>query len=50
VCIPARSGERKRLRQEVLSNPSSFDVAVTTYDMVNSIHFGDALKKTIWWR
>jgi SWI/SNF-related matrix-associated actin-dependent regulator of chromatin subfamily A member 5 len=44
------AGERKRLRQEVLSNPQSFDVAVTTYDMVNSVHFGDSLKHSIMWR
>lgn len=43
-------GERRRLREEVLCNPQSFDIAVTTYDMVNSIHFGDALKHTIVWR
>ena len=42
--------ERKRLRREVLSNPGSFDVAVTTYDMVNSAQFGGALKTTLVWR
>jgi hypothetical protein len=47
-CKPA--GERQRLRRDVLSNPGSFDVAVTTYDMVNSVHFGDALKHTLIWR
>ncbi len=46
VCV----GERERLRATVLNNPSSFDVAVTTYDMVNSAHFGDHLKHTIHWR
>ncbi len=34
----------------MLGNPSSFDVAVTTYDMINSVHFGEALKSTIVWR
>ncbi|GFH13581.1 uncharacterized protein HaLaN_09499, partial [Haematococcus lacustris] len=43
-------GERQRLRREVLSDPSSFDVAVTTYDMVNSVHFGETLKHAIVWR
>ncbi|GAX72787.1 hypothetical protein CEUSTIGMA_g243.t1 [Chlamydomonas eustigma] len=43
-------GERARLRKEVLGNPSSFDVAVTTYDMVKSQHFGEALKTSIFWR
>lgn len=33
--MPALAGERRRLRTEVLSQPSSFDVAVTTYDMVS---------------
>ena len=42
--------ERKRLRKEVLADPSSFDVAVTTYDMVNSQHFGEALKHSVVWR
>ncbi|KAI8470648.1 MAG: P-loop containing nucleoside triphosphate hydrolase protein [Monoraphidium minutum] len=42
--------ERKRLRREVLANPHTFDVAVTTYDMVNSQHFGGALKTTLMWR
>ncbi len=32
---------------QVLGNPSSFDVAVTTYDMVNSQHFGHCLKHTL---
>lgn len=36
--------ERRRLVHDVLSNPASFDVAVTTYDMVNSQAFGRALK------
>jgi hypothetical protein len=44
------AGERQRLRRDVLSNPGCFDVAVTTYDMVNSVHFGDALKHTLMWR
>lgn len=43
-------GERKRLRKEVLGNPSSFDVAVTTYDMINSQHFGDAIRSSVVWR
>jgi SWI/SNF-related matrix-associated actin-dependent regulator of chromatin subfamily A member 5 len=43
-------GERQRLRTEVLARPDTFDVAVTTYDMVNSVHFGDTLKRTIHWR
>jgi hypothetical protein len=42
--------ERKRLRKEVLADPRSFDVAVTTYDMVHSAHFGDALRTNIVWR
>ncbi|MEW5298327.1 MAG: hypothetical protein WDW36_001466 [Sanguina aurantia] len=42
--------ERQRLRKEVLANPDSFDVAVTTYDMIHSAHFGDALKHSIVWR
>jgi hypothetical protein len=28
--------EKARLRKEVLADPSQFDVAVTTYDMINS--------------
>ncbi|GAX78544.1 hypothetical protein CEUSTIGMA_g5984.t1 [Chlamydomonas eustigma] len=43
-------GERKRLRQDVLGNPSSFDVAVTTYDMVHSQHFGEAIRNSVVWR
>lgn len=35
---------------QVLANPDSFDVAVTTYDMIHSAHFGDALKHSIVWR
>lgn len=35
---------------QVLAHPSSFDVAVTTYDMINSKDFGGALKSTITWR
>ncbi|GLC46024.1 hypothetical protein PLESTB_001026800 [Pleodorina starrii] len=42
--------ERKRLVREVLGNPASFDVAVTTYDMVNSQHFGNCLKHHLVWR
>ena len=42
--------ERRRLRKEVLADPGSFDVAVTTYDMVHSAHFGDALRSNIVWR
>jgi SWI/SNF-related matrix-associated actin-dependent regulator of chromatin subfamily A member 5 len=42
--------ERRRLKRDVLSDPSQFDVAVTTYDMVNSAHFGGALKSTLVWR
>ncbi|KAG1680939.1 hypothetical protein FOA52_009898 [Chlamydomonas sp. UWO 241] len=43
-------GERKRLRKDVLSNPGSFDVAITTYDMVHSQHFGDAIRNLVVWR
>ena len=42
--------ERRRLKRDVLSDPAQFDVAVTTYDMVNSAHFGGALKSTLVWR
>ncbi|KXZ54072.1 hypothetical protein GPECTOR_5g179 [Gonium pectorale] len=42
--------ERKRLVREVLGNPASFDVAVTTYDMINSQHFGNSLKHAVVWR
>ncbi|GIL69867.1 hypothetical protein Vretifemale_646 [Volvox reticuliferus] len=42
--------ERKRLVREVLGKPTSLDVAVTTYDMVNSQHFGDCLKHHLMWR
>jgi SNF2 family DNA or RNA helicase len=36
--------------KKVLANPHRFDVAVTTYEMVNSQHFGGALKTSIFWR
>ena len=35
---------------QVLADPTSFDVAVTTYEMVTSAHFGAALSHTITWR
>ena len=34
----------------MLADPTSFDVAVTTYEMVTSAHFGAALSHTITWR
>ncbi|GIL63033.1 hypothetical protein Vafri_17166 [Volvox africanus] len=42
--------ERLRLVREVLGKPTSFDVAVTTYEMVNSQHFGASLKQHLIWR
>ncbi|KAK9840665.1 hypothetical protein WJX81_008358 [Elliptochloris bilobata] len=42
--------ERLRLRREVLANPSSFDVALTTYEMVQSQQLGMSLCRTIYWR
>lgn len=35
---------------QVLANPHTFDVAITTYEMLHSQHFGHALKTTINWR
>jgi SNF2 family DNA or RNA helicase len=35
---------------QVLANPASFDVAVTTYDMITSNNWGTALSRTITWR
>jgi hypothetical protein len=32
---------------QVLSNPNSFDVAVTTYEMVNSADFGRPIQTSI---
>jgi hypothetical protein len=32
---------------QVLSNPDSFDVAVTTYEMVNSADFGRPIQTSI---
>ena len=34
----------------MLANPASFDVAVTTYDMMHSADLGRALCRTIHWR
>ncbi len=38
------------MRVQVLANPSSFDVAVTTYDMMSSKDLGNSLSRTIAWR
>ena len=38
------------LALQVLANPSAFDVAVTTYDMMHSADLGKALCRTIHWR
>lgn len=35
---------------QVLSDPSKFDVAITTYDMMLSAKLGTALARTITWR
>lgn len=35
------------LRQQVLARPETFDVAVTTYEMVNSAEFGRPIQATI---
>ena len=35
---------------QVLANPSSFDVAVTTYDMIGSKDLGNSMSRTITWR
>ena len=43
-------GERARLRREVVTDAASFDVAVTTYDMVVSPAFGAALTSKLHWR
>ncbi|KAK9807695.1 hypothetical protein WJX72_006345 [[Myrmecia] bisecta] len=42
--------ERKRIRREVLADPSSFDVAVTTYEMVLSQSWSHTLCHTVTWR
>ena len=42
--------ERARLRREVVTDPETFDVAVTTYDMVVSANFGAALTSKLHWR
>ncbi|PRW60864.1 SNF2 super family [Chlorella sorokiniana] len=42
--------ERQRLKREVLSQPDSFDVAVTTYDMAKSKDWQNALARTLRWR
>ncbi|EFN54637.1 hypothetical protein CHLNCDRAFT_9749, partial [Chlorella variabilis] len=42
--------ERQRLKREVLSRPSSFDVAVTTYDMVKSKDWNAILARMLRWR
>ena len=34
----------------MLANPSSFDVALTTYEMVQSQQLGMSLCRTIYWR
>ena len=34
----------------MLANPSSFDVALTTYEMVQSQQLGLSLCRTIYWR
>lgn len=34
----------------MLANPSSFDVAVTTYDMIGSKDLGNSISRTITWR
>ncbi len=33
-----------------MSNPASFDVAVTTYDTIRSPHWGQVLSRTTRWR
>ncbi len=35
---------------QVLANPASFDVAVTTYDTIRSPQWGSVLSRTIRWR
>ena len=35
---------------QVLGDPSKFDVAVTTYDMMLSARLGSALARSITWR
>ncbi|BDA46823.1 probable global transcription activator SNF2L1 [Coccomyxa sp. Obi] len=42
--------DKMRIRKEVLANPSSFDVAVTTYDMIGSKDLGNSMSRTITWR
>lgn len=42
--------ERERFRREVLNNPSSFDVLLTTYEMVASQNMKMVLRSRIHWR
>ncbi|KAK9837753.1 hypothetical protein WJX74_004265 [Apatococcus lobatus] len=44
------ANERARIRHEVLCQPHTFDVAVTTYDLITSQEIGKALSRNITWR
>ncbi|KAL4421455.1 hypothetical protein ABPG75_010746 [Micractinium tetrahymenae] len=44
------AGERARIKREVLSQPGTFDVAVTTYDMCRSKEWGPVLSRLLRWR
>jgi SWI/SNF-related matrix-associated actin-dependent regulator of chromatin subfamily A member 5 len=49
-CHSSDPEERQRLRSEVLADPTSFDVAVTTYEMVKSDNFAAVLQRRFMWR
>ncbi|KAK9859870.1 hypothetical protein WJX84_002821 [Apatococcus fuscideae] len=44
------AAERARIRHEVLCQPHTFDVAVTTYDLIKSPEIGKSLSRNIVWR
>jgi SWI/SNF-related matrix-associated actin-dependent regulator of chromatin subfamily A member 5 len=47
-CHSSDPTERERLRAGPLSDPTSFDVAVTTYDMIKSDTWSFALRRSMW--
>jgi SWI/SNF-related matrix-associated actin-dependent regulator of chromatin subfamily A member 5 len=49
-CHCSDKAELDRLRAGPLADPSAFDVAVTTYEMVKSDSFASALQSRIVWR
>ena len=40
--------ERDRLKRSIMSNPESFDVCITTYEMVKSPNLSHALARMCW--